>query len=253
MPVVIVNERYASQSWPGEDPVGKRFRFIRGTTAEPWLTVVGVVTNIVHDDVTAQRFDPVVYRPFQQQPVTIMFVLARTRVPPSSLTTVFQREIHAVDADLLVGPGGDAIATSLDERLKNNYWPNFVNGVLFLIFAAIALLLASIGLYGVVAHSVSERTQEIGIRTAMGASARDIVALVFKQGMLPVGIGLIIGLPAAFAVTRVLKSQLVNVSPTDPVTLVLASGVLVLAATLGCWIPARRATRMDPVVALRNE
>ncbi len=252
-PVVIVNERFASQSWPGEDPLGKRLRFTPGATAEPWLTVVGVVSNIVQNDTTAQRFDPLVYRPFLQQPVAAMFVLARTRVPPASLARVFQREIQAVDADLLVGPGGDAIASSLDERLTHNYWPNSVNGVLFLIFAAIALLLASIGLYAVVAHSVSERTQEIGIRTAMGANARDIVALVFKQGMLPVGIGLTIGLPAALAVTRVLKSQLVNVSPTDPVTLFLACGVLILSATLGCWIPARRATRIDPVAALRND
>ena len=212
-----------------------------------------MVSNIVQDDRTGQRFDPVVYRPFQQEPATIMWVLARTRVPPGSLATVFRREIEAIDADLLVGPGGDAMASPLDERLKNNYWSNSVNGILFLMFAAIALLLASVGLYAVVAHSVSQRTQEIGIRTAMGATARDILALVFKQGMLPVGIGLTIGLPAALAVTPLLKSQLVNVSPADPITLLVASGVLVVSATLGCWIPARRAMRVDPVVALRHE
>jgi predicted permease len=253
MPVVIVNERFASASWPGEDPVGKRLRFFTGTTAEPWLTVVGMVSNIVQNDPTAQRLDPLVYRPFQQQPATIMFVLARTRVPPGSLVRMFQREVQAIDADLLVGPGGDAWASSLDARLKINYWSHSVNGMLFLIFAAMALLLASVGLYAVVAHSVSQRTQEIGIRTAMGASAGDIMALVLKQGMLPVGIGLTIGLPAALALTPVLKSQLVNVSPADPVTFLLASGVLVLSAALGCWIPARRAVRIDPVIALRNE
>jgi ABC-type antimicrobial peptide transport system permease subunit len=166
---------------------------------------------------------------------------------------MFQREVQAIDADLLVGPGGDAWASSLDERLKINYWSNSVNGLLFLIFAAMALLLASVGLYAVVAHSVSQRTQEIGIRTAMGASAGDIMALVLKQGMLPVGIGLTIGLPAALALTPVLKSQLVNVSPADPVTFLVASAVLVLSAALGCWLPARRALRIDPVVALRNE
>jgi ABC-type antimicrobial peptide transport system permease subunit len=253
MPVVIVNERFASASWPGEDPVGKRLRFFTGTTPEPWLTVVGMVSNIVQNDPTAQRLDPLVYRPFQQQPATIMFVLARTRVPPGSLVRMFQREVQAIDADLLVGPGGDAWAASLDERLKINYWSNSVNGMLFLMFAAMALLLASVGLYAVVAHSVSQRTQEIGIRTAMGASAGDIMALVLKQGMLPVGIGLTIGLPAALALTPVLKSQLVNVSPADPVTFLVASAVLVLSAALGCWLPARRALRIDPVVALRNE
>jgi putative ABC transport system permease protein len=252
-PVAIVNERFASMSWPGEDPVGKRLRFLRGPTPESWLTVVGVVSNVVQTDQTGQRFDPVVYRLFQQEPATIMWVLARTRVPPASLARVFRREIQGIDADLLVGPGGDAIVSPLDERLKSNYWSNSVNGMLFLIFGAIALLLASVGLSAVVAHSVSQRTQEIGIRTAMGATARDVLALVFKQGMLPVGIGLAIGLPAALAVTPILKSQLVNVSPTDPVTFLVASAVLVLSAALGCWIPARRAMRVDPMVALRHE
>jgi len=125
--------------------------------------------------------------------------------------------------------------------------------VLFMIFAAIALLLASVGLYAVMAHSVSQRTQEIGIRTAMGATARDILRLVFKQGLLPVGIGLTIGLAAALVVTPLLKTQLVGVSPADPLTLVLVSATLVVSATFGCLIPARRAANVDPLVALRCE
>ena len=253
VPVAIVNQHFASMSWPGEDPVGKRLRLFRGPTPESWLTVVGVVSNIVQDDRTGQRSDPVVYRPFQQEPEMVLWVLARTRVPPASLATAFRRDIEAIDADLLVGPGNDGMVSPLDELLKNNYRSNSVNGMLFLIFAAIALLLASVGLYAVVAHSVSQRTQEIGIRTAMGATARDILALVMKKGMLPVGIGLLVGLPAALAVTPILKSQLVNVSPTDPTSLIVASGTLIMSATLGCWIPARRAMRVDPVVALRHE
>jgi putative ABC transport system permease protein len=110
-----------------------------------------------------------------------------------------------------------------------------------------------VGLYAVVAHSVSQRTQEIGIRTAMGATPLDILALIMKQGMLPVSIGLLVGLPAALAVTPILKSQLVNVSPTDPTSLIAAAATLILSATLGCWIPAHRAVRVDPVVALRHE
>jgi putative ABC transport system permease protein len=138
------------------------------------------------------------------------------------------------------------------ERLER-YWDSRFYGALFLIFAAIALLLASIGLYTVIAHAVSQRTQEIGIRLAIGATAQDILKLVFVQGMIPLGIGLTIGLAASLAVNRVLESMLVRVSPADPVTLVAVSAVLIFSATLGCWIPARRAMRVDPVVALRHE
>lgn len=143
----------------------------------------------------------------------------------------------------------------LDELLTNNYRSNSVNGIPFLMFAAIALLLASVGLYAVVAHSVSQRNaQEIGIRTAMGATPPgDILALVMKQGMLPVGIGLLVGLPAALAVTPILKSQLVHVSPADPTSLIVAAATLIVSATLGCWLPARRAMRVGPMVALRHE
>ncbi len=137
--------------------------------------------------------------------------------------------------------------------LARNYRNNGFNGALFVTFAAVALLLASIGLYAVIAHSVSQRTQEIGIRAAMGATARDILTLVFKQGLLPVGIGLTIGLVAALAVTPLLRTQLVGVSPADPLALVVASATLVASAALGCLIPARRAMRVDPMVALRHD
>ncbi len=177
-----------------------------------------------------------------------MIAVARTRVPPGSLGTAFRRAVQAIDADLpTIGP------STLAASLVSNYRSNRLNGALFLIFAAIALMLASIGLYAVVAHSVSQRTQEIGIRKAMGATARDVLTLVFKQGLLPVGIGLTIGLGAAVVVTPVLRSQLVQVSPTDPLTFVIASTVLIVSATLGCLIPALRAMRIDPMVALRVE
>ena len=253
VPVAVVNQHFASMSWPGEDPIGKRLRLFRGPAPGPWLTVVGVVSNIVQDDRTGQRSSPVVYRPFQQEPETVMWVLARTRVPPESLAPEFRRGIEAIDADLIAGPGNSGIASPLDDLLRNNYRSNSVNGMLFLIFAAIALLIASVGLYAVVAHSVSQRTQEIGIRTAVGATPRDILALVMKQGLLPVAIGLLVGVPAALAVTPILRSQLVNVSPTDPMSLIVAAATLIFSATIGCWIPARRAVRVDPVVALRHE
>lgn len=248
VPVVIVNKRFAASYWPGENPLGKRLRLFDGKTPEAWRTVVGVVSNIIQADFTRQEFDPLIYLPYRQRPEGLMNVIVRTRVPPGSLTTVFRREVHALDADLpLFGP------YTLAERLEANYWSSGLYAILFLIFAAIALLLASIGLYAVIAQSVSQRTQEIGVRMAIGATASDIRKLVFTQGLAPLGIGLIIGLMASLAVNRILKSQLVQVSPTDPITLVVASAVLVLSAVLGCLIPARRAMRVDPVVALRHE
>lgn len=158
----------------------------------------------------------------------------------------------SVSWDLLAGPGPYGVVSSLDELLTNNYRSHSVNGALFLVLAAIAVLLASIGLYAIVAHSVSERIQEIGIRAAMGASPPEILGLIM-QGMWPVGIGLLVGLPTALAAMPVLKSQLVGVSAADPVSLTAAMGILVVVAALGCLIPARRAVRIDPVVALRRE
>jgi putative ABC transport system permease protein len=251
--VAIVNQQFARVSWPGQDPIGKRLRFFRGAVPDSWLTVVGVVSNVVQDDRTGQRFEPIVYRPFQQEPMTTMWVLARTRLPPGSLATVFRREIKGIDADVLVGPGDSGIVSPLDELITNNYRSESVNSALYVVFAAIALLLASVGVYAIVAHATRQRSHEIGIRTALGATASDIVALVFREGMRPVGIGLTVGVVTALVSVPVLKSQLVNVSATDPVALFVASGVLVVSASVGCWIPARRAIRVEPIVVLRNE
>jgi putative ABC transport system permease protein len=142
----------------------------------------------------------------------------------------------------------------VDDRLAGlgNYWIAANNAVLLSMFAVIALLLASIGLYAVVAHSVSQHTHEIGIRIAIGARPGDVLALVMRQGMLPLGIGLVVGLAASLGLNRLLTSQLVNVSPADPAMLLLSSVVLLLAATAGCLMPARRAMRIDPVVVLRT-
>jgi putative ABC transport system permease protein len=246
IPVAIVNQRFVSKYWPGEDALRKRIRFFDGNTPGPWLTVVGVVSNIIQNDATHQQFDPLVYLPFRQKAGPAMSVIMRTRIAPENLVTDFRRRVQALDSDLPVyGP----FPTSYWERYSDNRF----YGVLFLIFAGIALLLASIGLYTVIAYSVNQRTQEIGIRMAIGATARDIRQLVFRQGMLPLAIGLVIGLAASLAVNRLLKAELVQISPSDPITLLIASAALIFSATLGCLIPARRAMRVDPVIALRHE
>ena len=247
VPVAIVNQLLAAQFWPGEDPLGKRLRFFNRDAPGPWLTVVGVVSNVIQNDANRQRFDPLVYLPYRQDPGGGAWVLVRTRVRPESLANAFRSEVQALDSGLpLYGP------MPIAERMER-FWDSRFYGSMFLIFAAIALLLASIGLYTVIAHSVSQRTQEIGVRIAIGATTGDILSLVFRQGLIPLGIGLAIGLSASLAVNQLLRSMLVQVSPSDPVTLVVASGVLILAALLGCLIPARRAIQVDPVDALRHE
>jgi putative ABC transport system permease protein len=250
VPVAIVNQRFASQYWPDENPLGNRLRFLDGKAPGAWLTVVGIAPNIVQNAGTGQKFIsiPLVYLSYRQKTPASMEVLARTRVPPGSLATAFRREVHAIDSEL---PAFRAV--TLNERLEGNYWSTGLYGVLFAMLAAIGLLLASVGLYAVMAHSVSRRTQEIGIRMAVGATTGDVRKLVFAQGMLPLGIGLIVGVGASFAVNPVLKTFLVQVSPFDPVTLAISSAVLIFAAMLGCLIPARRAVRVDPVVALRHD
>jgi putative ABC transport system permease protein len=249
VPVAIVNQRFASAHWAGEDPLGKRLRLFDRDTPQPWLTVVGVASNVVQNDATRQDFDPVVYMPYRHKQARDMWVIARTRVPPGGLANPVRREIQAMDSDLPMSLG----AIPLARQLAGSYQYRGTSGVFFAIFAAIALLLASVGLYAVIAHSVSQRTQEIGIRMAVGATAGDIRKLVVTQGMAPLGIGLAIGLTASFAVNRVLRAQLVHVSPADPGTYITASAVLILAALAGCWIPARRAMRVDPMVALRHD
>ena len=253
VPVAVVNQRFASQHWPGEDPVGKRLRLFNGETPEAWLTVVGVVSNIIQNDFDRHEMvSPLVYLPYTQRPRGAgMWVLVQTPLPAGALVNAFRREINALDPDLPISEGPYPLAERM--AVDDFYAETRNQAVLYLIFAAIALMLASIGLYAVIAHSVSQRTQEIGIRTAMGATARDILALVFRQGMLPVWIGLTLGLVAALAVIPILKSQLVQVSPADPITIVVASVTLIVAATLGCLIPARRAAKVDPLVALRCE
>jgi putative ABC transport system permease protein len=250
-PAVVVNQRFASEHWPGETALGQRLRLFDRETPGAWLTVVGVVSNIVYAP-SRQEIAPVVYLPYGQTPRGgDMWVLIRTPIPTGGIVTSLRREISALDSDIPIWLGPYSLA---DQLAAGGLFGNIRNHtVLFLIFAAIALLLASVGLYAVVAQSVRQRTQEIGIRMAMGATVRDIVKLVFQQGMLPVGIGLTIGLVASLAVSRILKAELIGVSPADPITYIVASVMLILAATLGCLIPARRAMRVDPVVALRHE
>lgn len=248
VPVAIVNERFASLHWPAVSPIGERLRLFISGKPTPWLTVVGVVANVVQDDRTRQAFEPLVYLPYAQDPQPNMFTFARTRVAPATLVGAFRREVYALDPSLPV-----PALLPLSERFDRLYaFERLVTRVM-LAFAAVALLLASVGLYAAVSRVVGRRTHEIGVRAALGATAHDIRRLVLASAATPVGLGLAIGLAASVAVNRALAPDLVGVMPGDPATLSLATTILVAAAALGCVIPARRATRLDPVIALRHD
>jgi putative ABC transport system permease protein len=255
LPLAVVNQTFADKAWPNENAIGKRMRVFSGEGSADWMAVTGVIPDILQNSQAALKdggrnagSTPIMYFPLRLREHTGLAVIARTRVPAATLAQPFRREVQAIDADL---PVHDVI--TLEAGLALQYWPLRVFGAMFAIFAGIALLLATVGLYAVVAYGVSQRTQEIGVRVALGASAGSILRMIFSTGMRQMAIGLALGLAAAFGVTRVLTSLLVGVSPTDPVTYSVVAVVLIAAATLGCAIPARRAMRVDPAIALRHE
>src|SRR5262249_26698380 len=247
LPAAVVNRAFAARCWPGEDPVGKRLRVFNGAVPHDWMTVVGMVPEVLQNPQSAEP-DITVYIPFHLEPRPSMGVIARTRVSPASLGGAFRREVQAIDQDL---PVRDLL--TLDDQLALSYWPLRVFGAMFAIFAGIALLLATVGLYAVVAYGVNQRIKEIGVRIALGASRGNILGMVLTTGMRQMAIGLAIGMAAAFGVTRVLSAILTGVSPTDPVTFGSVAVILVASAALGCAVPARRAMRVDPAIALRHE
>ena len=250
LPIAIVNEAFVNEAWSGQDPIGKRVRLVetaRDTppVPGPWLTVVGVVSNILQDDESFE-LSPVIYLPYRQQPTGVEIIM-RTQGPPALATEAIRREVQALDDGLAVRG-----QRTLEESLWLRNWRYRVFGSTFGVFAAIALVLASVGIYAVIAHSVTERTREIGVRMALGATSRRILGLVVRQGMTQLTIGFLVGLPAAIGATRGIRAMLVGVTAADPATFAAVALVLVCAGGLGCAIPARRAARVDPIIALRR-
>jgi putative ABC transport system permease protein len=264
-PVAIVNEQFARSFWPDAQAIGKRFR--RAGAAGAWLTVVGVVPNLKQGDPIRQQFRPLVYVPFTQEPATRAMnstmgccfrganFLVRTQVDPDLLAPALRVGLQAVDPDVVLDE-----MTPLTAMLAfNRDFTDLAHAELgkhaaiVPLYAAIALLLAAIGVYAVIAHSVRQRTNEIGVRMVIGATSWDIRHLVFREGMTPVVLGLAIGAGLSLAVNGLLRSQLVGVSPYDPVILATTPLVLVLVTLLACHIPLRRALRMEPATALRHD
>lgn len=245
-PVIIVNETMAQKYWPDADPIGKRVRLNAPLNEAPWMQVVGVVKDVKHNLQTPITTD--YYLPHAQDSWSSMVLVARTEGDPQSVASQMRQQVWALDKDQPVYD----VQTMEQVRSFSVSLYSFSAGSLGL-FAAIALLLAAIGIYGVMSYAVMQRTQEIGIRMALGARAADVLKLVVKNGMSLALLGVVAGLAGAFALTRLLQSLLFGITPTDALTFAVVTFGLLLIALLACYIPARRATKVDPLVALRYE
>jgi len=244
--IVIVSETFAKKNWPNESPLGERLRFGPPKNNEPWHTVVGVVADAKHGAYKGED-RPSVYLPYSTD-ITPNVLLVRTTGDPLQLQQSLRSRIAAIDPDIVVSR-----VFSLEQIIARVSWQDRFLTVLFSAFAALALLLAAVGLYATISYSVSLGTHEIGIRMALGASVSRVRAMILREGMTLAGAGLLIGLVVAFALARLLKTQLYEISPNDPATYIAVLIVLIVVAALAAFLPTRRATRVDPVVALRHE
>ena len=247
--VTIINKALARRYWPGESPLGKR---IEVASNKQWLSVVGVVGDVKRQGLEAET-EPGYFTPHLQPPAGRHLhsgwnLVVRTASDPMSLAAAVQREVWAVDKDQPV-----TNIQTLEQVISDSIAPLRFRTLLLGLFAVVALVLATVGIYGVMAYAVMQRTHEIGIRMALGAQLRDVLKLVIGQGMRLALIGIALGLLAASALTRLVKSLLFGVSATDPVTFVIVATLLAGMALLACWLPARRATKVDPMIALRCE
>ena len=244
--VIIVNETLARKYWPNDDPIGKRMRYTGPLEQNPWMQVVGVVQDVKHELNLAVT--PDFYVPHAQDSWSSMVLVARTKVEPAAMAAPVRQELWSIDKDQPVFD----VRTMGEVRAISLALYSF-SSVMLGIFAVLALLLAAIGIYGVMAYAVTQRTHEIGIRMALGARASDVLKLVVRNGMGLALIGVVLGLAGSWALTRFISSLLVGTSATDVWTLSIVSLSLLSVALLACYIPARRATRVDPLVALRYE
>jgi putative ABC transport system permease protein len=247
--VAVINQRFVDMHLGGGDALGRRVRFGNQEADAPddnWVTVVGVMPNIRQNAIQEVETDPVAYMPLRSNPVRQVALLVRTSANPGAATPLVREAMSAVQPDLPLFN-----IMTMDAFLAEQRWPFRVFGLMFSVFAGVALILSAVGLYSVTAHSVTQRTAEIGIRVAHGAQPRQVTWLVLRKALVRLAIGLPIGLVGAVFVGWALQSLVVQTSPIDPLTLGTIVGVLTVVAVVACVVPAQRAARLDPMMAFR--
>ena len=246
-PVAIVNEKMAARYWPNEDPIGRRITLGLPRPDNPWITIVGIAKNVPHRAVDSQP-EPDWYASRVVSPQRHRYLFVRSALPASSLTAAIRKEVATIDSDQPL-----TSVKTMAEVIGKTTAPRRFNALLLGVFAIVALVLATLGIYSVISYSITLRTQEIGIRMALGAQRPEILMMVLRKGLLLTLFGTALGTAGAFVLTRWMSSMLFGVSPSDPATYALVVFVSLSAALFACSIPARRATRVDPLVALRYE
>jgi predicted permease len=250
---VVINQKLADRFFPGEDPIGRQLRFVPRSDEpdappQPWRTIVGIAPMIQQGNDNDAFHSPVVYLPFLHTPDRTSSLIVRSALPPANVMAAVRTVVLSLDADQPVF----AIET-LDQVFANERSIYRIFATLFALLAAIGLVLSGVGVYGVIAYAVTQRTQEIGVRVAIGASRWDVSWLFLKRGLVQLALALAIGLPAALALAVVARFQLVEIEPTDPLTMIATTVLLIVVALTASVLPARRAARVDPMHALRAE
>jgi predicted permease len=246
-PVIVISERAAELFWPGRDPIGESVSWGQVTTANPWTRVVGVVGNVKHH---AAEGDVGVefYYPVTQWPATTSYYVVRTEGDPEAFLDTIRRTIVTAEPNAAVSS-----VKTVERTMTESLWQRRLWGVLFTAFAGLALLLAAVGVYGVISYSVAQRTREMGVRIALGAAPASVRGVVLRESMTLCAMGVAVGVTGALALGRVANALLFGVSPYDPSTYAVVIGVMVATVAVACWLPALRASSVSPTEALRAE